>query len=67
MDIISLRAVEVKSLIYRCEDQGINPPYVLDDVREVEGSDQSVRDKLATLGRMHSVLHELLYAPPQKR
>lgn len=64
MDILTLRANQLKSMLAQCEERGIIAPFTTADVDELVGEDIEATSKLRNIERLHKVLHELLFAPP---
>lgn len=64
MDEIMLRANQIKSLIALAEERNLPCSITSADVDEVISEDTDALTKLRTLGRVHQIVHEIIYAPP---
>lgn len=67
MDSITLMSNQIKTLIALCDERGLPVAFTVDDIDEILSEDSDVKSKLRTLNRVHSAVHEVLYAPPGGR
>lgn len=66
MNKIELEASLVKNLIDLCSDRGLPTTFTHEDIVDILASDSNQAEKMSTLKRIHSSLHEVLYSPPRK-
>lgn len=66
MDIMKLRVSQVKNLLTLAEERNLPVPFTTADIDEVVSESTSDVEKLRNLGRLSSILHEIVYAPPNR-
>lgn len=66
MNLLNLRVDQVKNLVALAEERNLPIPFSSSVVDEVVAEDIPELEKLRTLGRLATIVHEVLYAPPNR-
>lgn len=66
MNLLKLRVDQIKNLISLAEERNLPVPVSAADIDEILAEDVPEVEKLRNLGRIASIVHEILYAPPNR-